>query len=382
MDSTRNNTGFPLRNYETLSKIPFDETDIELYHQKVVKHYLINNPYLRGLLVFWGMGYGKTRMASITAKKYIDRYKVIIIAPKSVFTNFMDEFKHQKIGEKDVKLISLKTRDISESIRDNMDSYRYDDFSTDTSLENTLVIIDEAHNLFNSITNGSKNAIRLYDKIMNTKNIKLLFLTGSPIINKPFELAPCFNMLHGSMLFPEHKADFDRYFVHKKNIMNVEIFKNRIFGLLSYYGPWIQKDPNINRPKRLPVKMIDVEMSMEQYNEYAVHREKERKEIKNMGNNSGGERFGSNKGTSSYKIRSRMACNMVGDGKLTRDTTPKFFKILDIINKSHNKQPGVVYSNFVNKCGLKKIAELLETNGWSKWGGESTKSTNSRFAFI
>ena len=36
----------------------------------------------------------------------------------------------------------------------------------DNFLENALLIIDEFHNLSNSITNGSYNAIRLYDTIM------------------------------------------------------------------------------------------------------------------------------------------------------------------------------------------------------------------------
>ena len=47
-------------------------------------------------------------------------------------------------------------------------------------LENSVLIIDEAHNLFNSITNGSKNAIKLYNQGLNIakeKNINpLVFL--------------------------------------------------------------------------------------------------------------------------------------------------------------------------------------------------------------
>ena len=32
---------------------------------------------------------------------------------------------------------------------------------------------------------------------MGTKNIKLLFLTGTPIVNGPFDIVPLFNMLKG-----------------------------------------------------------------------------------------------------------------------------------------------------------------------------------------
>ena len=62
---------------------------------------------------------------------------------------------------------------------------------------------------------------------------KLLFLSGTPVVNNPFELVPTFNMLNGSIsvtndspqkksseiqvpLFPELKKDFDMFFVDNK----------------------------------------------------------------------------------------------------------------------------------------------------------------------
>ena len=42
-------------------------------------------------------------------------------------------------------------------------------------LEDKIIVIDEAHNLFNSISNGSKIANEFYEIIMNTKKIKLIF---------------------------------------------------------------------------------------------------------------------------------------------------------------------------------------------------------------
>jgi len=40
------------------------------------------------------------------------------------------------------------------------------------TLDDCLLIVDEAHNLFNAITNGSKNAVGLYDLILKAKNLK------------------------------------------------------------------------------------------------------------------------------------------------------------------------------------------------------------------
>ena len=74
-----------------------------------------------------------------------------------------------------------------------------DDVIRDSALEGSMLIIDEAHNFFNAITNGAKNAVSLYDLIMETKNVKLIFLSGTPVVNDPFELVPCFNMIRGKI---------------------------------------------------------------------------------------------------------------------------------------------------------------------------------------
>ena len=116
------------------------------------------------------------------------------------------------------------------------------------SLDNKIIIVDEAHNLFNSISNGSEIANTFYDMVMNAKNIKLIFMTGTPIINDPFELAICYNMITGVLgdnkkkerfaLLPEYYSDFSKYFIapSRSGILNEDKFKNRIFGLTSYYG--------------------------------------------------------------------------------------------------------------------------------------------------
>jgi hypothetical protein len=67
--------------------------------------------------------------------------------------------------------------------------------------DNKVVIIDEAHNLVSRIANtGSKRgsiAYRLYHDLMDATNVKIIFLTGTPIINRPREIAILFNMLRG-----------------------------------------------------------------------------------------------------------------------------------------------------------------------------------------
>jgi monoamine oxidase len=67
--------------------------------------------------------------------------------------------------------------------------------------DNKVVIIDEAHNFVSRVVNKIKKpeslSYRLYDYLMSAQNVKIVFLTGTPIINYPNEIAILFNMLRG-----------------------------------------------------------------------------------------------------------------------------------------------------------------------------------------
>ena len=62
---------------------------------------------------------------------------------------------------------------------------------------NEVIIIDEVHNFVRQIINKSGPSILFYNWILNSKNTKLICLSGTPIINKPSEIAVLFNMIRG-----------------------------------------------------------------------------------------------------------------------------------------------------------------------------------------
>lgn len=70
-----------------------------------------------------------------------------------------------------------------------------------TPFDNTLIIIDEVHNFISQICNGSNNGTILYEMFMRSKNCKIVALSGTPIINSPFESTILFNMLKGYTTF-------------------------------------------------------------------------------------------------------------------------------------------------------------------------------------
>jgi len=75
-----------------------------------------------------------------------------------------------------------------------------DDF-TKNPFDHSVVIIDEAHNFVSRIVNKIKkrNSIsyKLYDLLMKATDVRIVMLSGTPIINYPNEIGIMYNMLRG-----------------------------------------------------------------------------------------------------------------------------------------------------------------------------------------
>lgn len=215
-----NTTNYPLAVKKQLETLKYTD-DIKAmlhFHQFVPKEFFTRNTKLRGLLFVHTMGTGKTRLAVAIAnyfREHDKRRQINVLLPKSLEGNFRKNIKEftkhdDNYIDKNYKFISLNASNmfkqmsnVNKTTEELSYEKRLGEFMADVikknSLDNSLLIVDEAHNLFNSITNGSKNGLQLYDLIIRAKNLKIIFLTGTPIINDPFELVPCFNMLRGLM---------------------------------------------------------------------------------------------------------------------------------------------------------------------------------------
>uniref|UniRef100_A0A6C0DCC2 DOD-type homing endonuclease domain-containing protein n=1 Tax=viral metagenome TaxID=1070528 RepID=A0A6C0DCC2_9ZZZZ len=72
---------------------------------------------------------------------------------------------------------------------------------TKNPFDNSVVLIDEAHNFVSRIVNKIKkpNSIpyMLYDYLMNASNARIVLLSGTPIINYPNEIGILYNILRG-----------------------------------------------------------------------------------------------------------------------------------------------------------------------------------------
>ncbi len=415
----RNSTNFPLAVAHRLSKT--EQSDVLQYHQAVVREYFSISQN-RGLLVFHGTGTGKTMLAVSIADAMKDKYNIVILSAKSLQHNFKKEVVKYanlaKTSAPEYTYISSNAGNMIDQLgrigksQEEIEFEKTLEIVTSSSIENSMLIVDEAQNLFNGIVNGSKNATGLYHRIMATKNIKLVFLSATPIVNSPFEIVPMYNMLHGSELLPTDYDVFTNFYIKDGITMkNRERFKNRIFGLTSYFGDWwksggiVERGQTIKRdhfPDQLALKIERVKMSQLQFSAYSNARDKEKAQSTRGKTIKVSLQKPSGSASSTYRVESRQISNyylppnaikskvgQYGNIKTIENLTqsqlldldthsPKMKRILK--NLAKHKGVNVVYSSFVSGEGLGVFARVLQAKGWSEYDGK--KKTGKTFVFI
>lgn len=236
-----------------------------MIHQKVVRDYLnLYTPY-RGLLIYHGLGSGKTCTSIAIAEGMKSHNKVIVMTPASLASNFFEQLKtcgdemyrrnqywefisiegrpeyvgllsdilslprpfilknkgawmvdarekkpnYNTLSEEDQKSLNLQ---IDAMIHTKYEEVHYNGISkaktlawtknlTHNPFENSVVVIDEAHNFVSKIIGNmdkpdSQFSI-MYKYLLSAQNSRIILLSGTPIINHPREIAVMFNILRG-----------------------------------------------------------------------------------------------------------------------------------------------------------------------------------------
>jgi len=225
-------------------------------YQKLVRDYLVSETPYRGLLLYHGLGSGKTCSAISVAESLLSTKKIYVMAPASLLENFRSELavcgdpiykldqhwtrvqikelqdreKAKGFGISDKfldaygvyfttsigvppnyktlpldqqKIITAQVNDLIDQrfrfiayngiSKKNIDTI----FPADHTFDDCVVIIDEAHNFMGYVNNESIIKTRIYDMIYHAKNTKLVLLSGTPVINSPLEIAWMMNLLRG-----------------------------------------------------------------------------------------------------------------------------------------------------------------------------------------
>jgi superfamily II DNA or RNA helicase len=380
----------------------------KLHFRQYMLRYIFSDPMFgihdtnlyRGILVYHSTGTGKTRAAASILLSIIDIRPVVTLMPKSLQSNFIDTVKFLLNTER----ATFKTQKTFDAVMENIKFVTIDAYNSaqqvisQGTLDNKMLIIDEAHNLFKGIINSSNeetNSYKIYKLIMDATNLRIVFLTGTPITKDPFELVPCFNMLTGINILPLQYDTFYRFFISNKNkIINKNKLQNRLFGLVSHISLDEKTSPDDSTEKKvkqdggfpedLGITLIKLEMSEVQYTRYRMMRCKEEKSHSKK--NSQVERYSppltlpSGNKKSSYYVGSRQLSNFAGPldvepenlkaEHFTAEASPKMSKILKMLEELDGLI--IVYSQFSGMGGLEALAKYLELAGYERFVNQTT----------
>jgi len=228
--------------------------------QRLTRDYLQGEGPARGLLLYIGLGTGKTCAAIAISEAILTKKEVIVLSKANLESNFRKELR--KCGGDYVKNINhwvfsdcsteaekqlanelgipndsiienggvffvdftnnssnyysmtsaeraKLDRQIEHIINNrftfiHFDSYRKWSILKPGTFDNKIVIVDEVHNIGNTMASkASESATKYYELFMDAKNPKYIFLSGTPIINQIYEISRIFNILRGYMPYLE-----------------------------------------------------------------------------------------------------------------------------------------------------------------------------------
>lgn len=278
-------------------------------HQKFVKNFMSPNTPYNGLILYHGMGSGKTCSAiRITEefRKYnkynINFKKIMIIASPNVQENFklqlFDESKLIKVnniwkldGCMGLEFIEeLNNYDVENMTKDEIvkkikkiinSSYSFMGYEKLSNIiekelnkiktsdkekrkkiikkqlnnlfSETLIVVDEAHNIrLSSINSKKKTATMLEILVSNVKKMKLLLLTGTPMYNDSTEIVFLLNLLN--MNDNQKKININKIFDKNGDFLKEdgdEIGKKRLIQRANGYISYVRGENPYNFPFRI-----------------------------------------------------------------------------------------------------------------------------------
>jgi hypothetical protein len=317
-----------------------DEINLEKHQMDVARHMLTH----RGLIAVHSVGSGKTLSAVSSINCVLAKYpnlKVTIITPLSLKNNFKDEMI--KFG------LDLNDLTIASKIR----IFSYEGFVNyfikhPKECKNTFLIVDEAHNLRSEIKLSKLNKIEkgsraYYIMKCAASAFKVLLLTATPIVNRPFDLRNLLMIVEGKE--PETAESYK----HFKNTVleSPQLFINEFRCKVSMFSIDLTNNPDY--PKRIDMPIEYITMDSDYYNKY---RQIELKKMEDL-------KYTSLVGSSEMFYTSlRRAVNA-----LDSEFSPKVNAIFDfIMSEAKAGRKSVVYSNW-KAAGMNLLRKRLDQKG-------------------
>lgn len=325
-------------------------------HQINTAKYLLDKD-VNGVIVYHGLGSGKT-LTSIDVASKLNEQSLVIV-PASLISNYRKEISKYKGNAKKFKVISYEG-----SLKMNI------------NVDNKVLIIDEAHRLRNQYR---KNAKKIMEASKNA--LKIVLLTGTPLVNRPSDISPLVNMIAKKNVLPTNNEEFKERYVEttinkvktpvtvlgvvvyqtvkwekRPRMKNKTMFEEAIKGKISYYE---NNDKSFYPTTKYHYKEVEMSNVQSKLHTKIEKSTLSRVELKMLSQNyavDAGDKNAKGVGSriNAYLSKSRQLSNMVNG-----DPSPKVKELINHLKNS--SKPVVVYSNYLEH-GVVMFSKLCEEN--------------------
>jgi hypothetical protein len=263
------NSPFPNEDFNTFLRNTYLDNNLDIYlkqnesatcssnvdkielqeQQKFIRAYINQETPFRGLLVWHGLGSGKTCGSIAVANTFKNKEKVIVL-PAALINNFIGDYNRCgkenalfEVGKAKLPIYNnpsgnKEIETLFRSFTSNGKINTYNPTQKEMMFEDKLIIIDESQLLIERITNAlmvknkcahqinvkeknedfrsvvcvekNKNELNkpnhyidFYNDLKSLEKSRIICLSGTPIVKTPLELAVLFNIIHGDIVYWE-----------------------------------------------------------------------------------------------------------------------------------------------------------------------------------
>lgn len=256
-------------------------------YQLFLKDYMQNASPYRGILLLHSLGSGKTCSAITIAENLKNQKNIIFISPASIKGNFIEKgllFCGDEKYKTNKNLIYDKYTFVSSNASNTIQQ-----LNALPSLDNHVIILEEAHNIISRMVGGlngtNKQGKAIYEKLMNARDCKIIALTGTPVVNEPYEAAILMNVLRGYMYVITFQINYvspkygthwnlDRLKEELEKIPNVDyciIHKNtKTIDFNFRIMPWHPEYPELLEEITETAKKMDINIQYISFKQYTL----------------------------------------------------------------------------------------------------------------
>ena len=272
-------------------------------HQCFLKNFMTKESPYKSLLIYHGVGVGKTCSGLTIAENFRDPYarkekRVLILSSKNIQIGWKkniydpDKGSNQCTGESFIHSGAKTERGINKLVKQYYELMAYQSFSNFVTrlvknyvqrypkdereekeieciqqyFSNRYMIIDEVHNIRDEQGSETRDTIKTIEKVIkHSHNLRLVLLTATPMYNRSTEIIWILNM----MLLNDNRPIIDTKTIFDKDGVLLESGKKILEDKCRGYISYLRGENPITFPIRLYPKQLKNKHNKQLYSDYS-----------------------------------------------------------------------------------------------------------------